>query len=61
MFKKYYQKRRAFVCPNCGHKIIFYSVVKWIAQLHLFDIWRYIKCPNCGKRSWMKRESEEIL
>jgi hypothetical protein len=22
---------------------------------HLFDLYRFIKCPWCGKRSWMKR------
>lgn len=58
MFKKYYKKRRAFVCPNCNSGLVFMSFWKWLFRPHLFDIWRYIKCPNCGKRSWIKRREK---
>lgn len=52
--KYYFEKRNKFTCPNCG-KSFRTTFWKWLSCPHLFDIWRYIKCPGCGKRSWMKR------
>ena len=27
----------------------------WLHCPHFFDIWRYVKCPVCGRKSWVKR------
>ena len=53
--KNYFNKRNQFICPKCGHPIKIYSFWKWLFMPHLFDTWRYIKCPVCSERSWMKR------
>ena len=44
---------RNYKCPKCEHA---YSVGfwKWLLTPKLFDIWRWVKCPACGKRSWIK-------
>lgn len=52
---KYFNKRNQFICPKCDHPIKIYSFWKWLFMPHLFDTWRYIKCPVCSERSWMKR------
>lgn len=44
-----------FTCKHCGHTFT-PKLWRWLCAMHLFDIWRYFKCDNCGKRSWMKRE-----
>lgn len=53
--RKYLEKLNKFTCPNCGHTFEITNLMKWIACPHFFDIWRSIKCPECGVRSWMKR------
>jgi transcription elongation factor Elf1 len=58
MFKKYFEKRNTFECPNCGHIFTINSFWKWLLRPHLFDIWRFIKCPFCGEWHWMKRIRE---
>jgi DNA-directed RNA polymerase subunit RPC12/RpoP len=52
-------------CPKCGEKFERnYFTWVWLAPFHCVQIEkpfrirdkRYTKCPNCGKRSWMKAE-----
>lgn len=44
-------------CPKCGYTFDIKNKLAWIwqAPVHTFTK-RYTKCPNCGKRSYMKRE-----
>lgn len=54
MIKKYFMKRNKFQCSHCLADIEL-EFLEWLFCPHLFDIWRYVKCPICGKKSWMKR------
>jgi DNA-directed RNA polymerase subunit RPC12/RpoP len=54
MFKKYFEKRRKFKCPYCSADIEL-GLWEWLKCPHFFDIWRYVKCPVCEIRLWMKR------
>lgn len=48
----------AYKCKNCGHEIVpTYSDVLW--TIHRGTT-RYLKCPNCGKRTWCKKSIEEV-
>ncbi len=43
----------AYKCKNCGHDIVpTYSEALW--AMHRGTT-RYLKCPNCGKRTWCKK------
>ncbi len=43
----------AYKCKNCGHKIVpTYSEALW--AMHRGTT-RYLKCPNCNKRTWCKK------
>ena len=43
----------AYKCKNCGHEIVpTYSEALW--AMHMGTT-RYLKCPNCKKRSWCKK------
>ena len=43
----------AYKCKNCGHKIVpTYSEALW--AMHRGPT-RYLKCPNCEKRTWCKK------
>ena len=43
----------AYKCKNCGHEIIpTYSEA--LGAMHMGTT-RYLKCPNCHKRSWCKK------
>ena len=53
--KNYYLKRNKFTCPKCDHTFMVAPFWRWLVQPHLFDIWRYVKCPICCEKSWMKR------
>ena len=47
------QKAGYYECQKCHHKYIpTYSSVCW--AMHMGRT-RYMKCPNCGKRSWQKK------
>ncbi len=47
------QKAGYYVCKKCGHKHIpAYSSV--FMAMH-YGRTRYMKCPECGKRSWQKK------
>ncbi len=42
-----------YECKECGHRYIpTFSAVLW--AMHAGRT-RYMKCPNCGKRSWQKK------
>ena len=43
----------AYKCKNCGHEIVpTYSEALW--AMHRGTT-RYLKCPNCEKRTWCKK------
>ena len=43
----------AYKCKNCGHEIVpTYSEALW--AMHRGTT-RYLKCPNCNKRTWCKK------
>ncbi|MBQ8431278.1 MAG: helix-turn-helix transcriptional regulator [Clostridia bacterium] len=43
----------AYKCKHCGHEIVpTYSEALW--AMHRGTT-RYLKCPNCGKRTWCKK------
>ncbi len=43
----------AYKCKNCGHEIVpTYSEALW--AMHRGTT-RYLKCPNCQKRTWCKK------
>ena len=43
----------AYKCKNCGHEIVpTYSQALW--AMHRGTT-RYLKCPNCKKRTWCKK------
>ena len=47
------QKAGYYVCKKCGHKYIpQYGNVFW--AMHMGRT-RYMRCPQCGKRSWQKK------
>ena len=42
-----------YECARCGHRYVpTYSSVSW--AMHMGRT-RYMKCPECGKRSWQKK------
>ncbi len=43
----------AYKCKNCGHEIVptYIRPVRW---LHMGTT-RYLKCPQCNKRTWCKK------
>ncbi|MEE3487506.1 MAG: helix-turn-helix transcriptional regulator [Bulleidia sp.] len=42
-----------YECPNCHHKYVpTYQSVFWAPHMGRT---RYMKCPECGKRSWQKK------
>ena len=42
-----------YECKECGHKHVpTFSQVLW--AMHMGRT-RYLKCPNCGKKSWQKK------
>ena len=47
------QKAGYYECGKCGHKYVpTYSNVLW--AMHMMRT-RYMKCPNCNKKSWQKK------
>lgn len=48
-----------YECQKCGHKYIpTFNSVMW--AMH-FGRTRYMKCPECNKRSWQKKGAEKRL
>jgi len=54
MFKKYFEKRNKFKCPYCSADIEL-GLWEWLKCPHFFDIWRFVTCPVCKIKLWMKR------
>lgn len=47
------QKAGYYACQNCGHR---YVPTYWQTNLALHaGRTRYMKCPECGKRSWQRK------
>ena len=48
------------ICPKCGYCITYKNYWSWILHtpFHWFSK-RRTKCPNCGERSYIKREMTE--
>lgn len=45
----------AYKCKDCGHEIVpTYKEVMSLRAMHMGTT-RYLKCPNCGKRTWCKK------
>ena len=46
-----------FTCPKCGEHFTVKGYIKWIffSPFHWF-LARKTKCPNCGKRSYVRWE-----
>ena len=42
-----------YVCKECGHKYI-PAYKRVFVSMHMGRT-RYMKCPDCGKRSWQKK------
>lgn len=59
MFKKYFENRRHFKCAECEYEFTL-GFWGWLCVPHM-DMWRYryVKCPNCGVRHWLK--AEEVI
>lgn len=43
----------AYKCKNCGHEIV-PTYTEALNAMHMGTT-RYLKCPNCGKRTWCKK------
>ena len=56
MFNKYFENRRHFECVKCGHAFTL-GFWKWLCTPHM-NMWRYryVKCPKCRVRHWLKAE-----
>lgn len=46
-----------FECKNCGHRFE-PTLIAYINGVHTIKK-RYLKCPNCGKRTWCTRRMSE--
>ena len=46
-----------YKCPLCEY-VYQVGFWKWLFTPKLFDIWRHMKCPSCGIRSWVKEIKE---
>ena len=43
----------AYKCKNCGHEIV-PTYTQALNAMHMGTT-RYLKCPNCQKRTWCKK------
>ena len=43
----------AYKCKNCGHEIV-PTYTQALNAMHMGTT-RYLKCPQCGKRTWCKK------
>ena len=57
MLKKYYLNTTTYMCADCKH-IWTQNFWQWLLTIMHFDITRhrYVKCPRCGVRHWLKAE-----
>ena len=44
----------AYKCKNCGHEIV-PTYVEALNAMHMGTT-RYLRCPECGKRTWCKKD-----
>lgn len=51
---------KKFKCKHCEH-VRDVSFWKELFSFHLFGIKVYVKCLNCGKRSWMKKVEDSKI
>lgn len=56
----YYEKRNMFECPTCSCTFELISFWFWLSRPHFLDKWRYLKCPLCGKRHWMRYLKKDL-
>lgn len=49
----YHKENSAYICSKCRYKFTI-SFIKDLFSLNGGAKGKYLKCPNCGKRSWMK-------
>jgi DNA-directed RNA polymerase subunit RPC12/RpoP len=54
-YKKYYKNTTTFRCAQCKY-IWTLTFWQWLCTLIHNDITRhrYVKCPRCGERHWLK-------
>jgi DNA-directed RNA polymerase subunit RPC12/RpoP len=55
MFNKYYENTRHFQCSECKY-IFTLTFWQWLFTTMKIDFirYRYVKCPRCGARHWLK-------
>ena len=55
MFKNYFENTRHFTCAECNHEFTL-TFWQWLITTMKVDFvrYRYVKCPNCGVRHWLK-------
>lgn len=49
----YHKEVNAYICPKCHHKFKI-SFLKDLFSLNGARNGKYLKCPNCGRRGWVK-------
>ena len=56
MLRKYYENTSIFQCAECRH-IWKLNIWQWLWTMKFdFIRTRYVKCPHCGARHWLKAE-----
>lgn len=53
MLIKFHQSHYAYICPQC-HQRITISFFQDLLCIHNGSKGKYLKCPHCHQRSWMK-------
>lgn len=55
MLRKYYENTTTFQCVECKH-IWTLNFWQWLGTFihNDFTRYRYVKCPRCGARHWLK-------
>lgn len=51
-------RQAVFICQKCGEKFI-PTKKEYILGMHTITR-RYLRCPNCGKRNWCKRNYNDL-
>ena len=57
IFEKYYLNTTTYRCAECKH-IFKLSLWQWLFTTMKVDFvrYRYVKCPRCGAKHWLKAE-----
>ena len=54
MFENYFENTRHFTCAECGHDFTL-TFWQWLWTMKFdFARYRYVRCPECGIRHWLK-------